>query len=252
MKVVFFTGAGVSAESGISTFRDTNGLWENHNVDDICNYHTWKKNKELVFEFYNQRRLQLATVKPNLIHTTIANLQKKYGKENIQIVTQNVDNLFEEAGCEDVLHVHGFLTEIQCTRCNHIFDIGYNNIKHDEKCPSCGYANHLKPNIIFFYESAPKYRDMNNIFNSLNDEKDLFIVIGTMGNVIPINSYVQTIYSEKILNNLEKNQYINEKYFQHVFYEKGTEAIQKIETIIENKINFKKEKNFVDKFKDIF
>ena len=106
--LIIFSGAGISAESGINTFRDTNGLWENHSIKEVCSENTWKHNFEAVHTFYNQRRVQLSEVQPNNAHKVVATLKKQYG-DDCYVITQNVDDLFERAGCEDVLHVHGEL-----------------------------------------------------------------------------------------------------------------------------------------------
>lgn len=255
-KIVFFTGAGISAESGISTFRDKDGLWEKHKIEDICNFMTWQTNYDLVHKFYNERRIQLKNVVPNKIHQYIAKIQKEFHNKEInnekiqvEIITQNVDNLLEQAGCENVLHVHGFLTEIKCNKCHNITDIGYQEFKNDMICQECG-SKIFKPNIVFFYESAPNYKQMFKIFDSLT-KNDILIVLGTNGNVIPINSiigeqrykvkqfiknnelskiprYNDCIIATTILNNLEQNKYINDKNFDFVFYDVGTNVIEEI------------------------
>jgi NAD-dependent deacetylase len=232
MKVIFFTGAGISAESGIKTFRDSDGLWENHKVEEICNAQTWRKNKEKVFKFYSERRIQLGEVQPNHIHNTIAEIQHILGKDNVIIMTQNVDNLLERAGCKDVLHLHGFLPEMKCVgtyKCNHIWNVGYTETAPDMVCPKCGGES--KPNIVFFGDEALNYHFMKQHFRSAYEE-DIIVVMGTMGNVVAIDRYMDFTYGTKILNNLEKSDYINGKKYDHVFYEKGTTAIDKIKEII--------------------
>jgi NAD-dependent deacetylase len=111
-KLVVLTGAGISAESGIKTFRDANGLWEGHNVMDVASPGGWQRNKELVLDFYNQRRRQLHEVKPNLGHYTLADLESEF---DVNIITQNVDNLHEQAGSSKVLHLHGELLKVRST-----------------------------------------------------------------------------------------------------------------------------------------
>ncbi len=107
MAILFFSGAGLSADSGLSTFRDTNGLWDKYDINKVCNISTWKANYELVHEFYNLRRTEYKDAKPNAMHTMIADMQRKHGSDKVMVITQNIDNLLEEAGCENVLHVHG-------------------------------------------------------------------------------------------------------------------------------------------------
>ena len=237
MKVVFFTGAGVSAESGIKTFRDTNGLWEESSIEEVCNIETWELNKEAVFKFYSERRKDLEKAKPNHIHETIAKIQKLLGSENVEILTQNVDDLFERAGCENVIHLHGFLREMRCLSCGEIFDIGYEESTTKDKCPKCGEQN-LKPNIVFFGENAPKYHFLNRSLRFI-DNNDIFIVMGTMGNVIPIDWKLNNTFYKPItiLNNLEPSPFLKEETFDYIFYEKGTSAIDKIEKIIMSKVS---------------
>ena len=178
-------------------------------IEEICNIHTWHKNKDKVMKFYSERRIQLGEVKPNKAHLAIAKLQKKYGKERVVVITQNVDDLFERAGCTDVLHLHGKLKEIKCMECDYIEDIGYHPY-FNKICPKCGKES-LKPNIVFFYEYAPNYHLMKRYFRQ-STHNDIFVVIGTMGNVVAIDRELEFIYSKiKILNNLENNKYINQK-----------------------------------------
>jgi len=123
-KIIILSGAGISAPSGIQTFRDSDGLWENHAIEDVCHINSWVKNYDLVHKFYNQRRLQLANIKPNKIHHTIAMWQNKYGVDRVINMTQNVDNLFEKANTPKTLHLHGFLTQVKCNSCGLVKDIG--------------------------------------------------------------------------------------------------------------------------------
>ena len=113
-KLTVLTGAGVSAESGIRTFRDSDGLWENHNVEDVASIEGWCRNPSLVLDFYNERRAQLATVRPNAAHLSIASLEDEY---DVTVVTQNVDNLHERAGSTRIIHLHGELTKVRPVNC---------------------------------------------------------------------------------------------------------------------------------------
>jgi NAD-dependent deacetylase len=229
-KIVILSGAGISAESGISTFRDSNGLWENYNVEDICNFDSLQKNENLTLQFYDQRRTDLEDKIPNHAHRRIAQLEEKY-KDAIAIITQNVDNLFEKAGInhEDIIHLHGFLTEVRCHACESIYDIQYKSINsfHNGKCPKCNHK--LRPNIVFFGESAPKYELLNYHLNDC----ELLVIIGTSGNVIEVNNMAQSI-KQSILNNLEPNWMINDENFSKVIYNKATIAIDDIYNTIED------------------
>ncbi|WP_024955884.1 SIR2 family NAD-dependent protein deacylase [Sulfurospirillum arcachonense] len=220
-KIVIFSGAGVSADSGISTFRDSDGLWEKHDVKDICTAGCLITNREETLAFYDARREDIQNKKPNLAHITIAKLKNKY-PDKIAVITQNVDDMFERAGCSDVLHVHGFLRELCCEKCNLVKDIGYEKQSREELCPQCNEK--LRPNIVFFGEQAPRYADL---YKHLED-CEVFVSIGTSGAVINVDMFTQWAeYS--ILNNLEKSNLINEEYFDEVYYEKAVTAIPKIE-----------------------
>ena len=133
-KLIVLTGAGLSVESGVRTFRDNNGLWENHSIEQVCNGATWRANFDLVHQFYNDRRAQLSTVEPNPAHRAIARWQSRY--ETI-LLTQNVDDLLERAGCHDVVHLNGFLPEMQCVDCGHVWNIGYVEWQKSVNCPQC-------------------------------------------------------------------------------------------------------------------
>ena len=175
-KVVVLTGAGISAESGISTFRDSDGLWEQYRVEDVATPEGYAKDKELVLDFYNQRRRQLATVEPNEGHRQLVRLEEKY---DVCVVTQNVDNLHERAGSPNVLHLHGELTKARSERNpNLITDIGYEDIHlgdtADDKCQ-------LRPHIVWFGEPVPNIEKAAE----LCEEADYFVVVGTSMNVYP-------------------------------------------------------------------
>lgn len=175
-KVVVLSGAGVSAESGIKTFRDSNGLWEEYRVEDVASIEGWYKNKELVLEFYNKRRKELQKAEPNAAHKIIAGLEKDF---NVCVVTQNVDNLHERAGSTHVIHLHGELTKARSTKNEETaYDIGYNDIKLGETAPDGG---ELRPFIVWFGESVPKLADSAKEVQSA----DILIIIGTSLNVYP-------------------------------------------------------------------
>lgn len=206
-RLVVFTGAGLSADSGIQTFRDSDGLWENHNVDQVANIYTFKKNFEVVHRFYNARRQQLAEVEPNAAHMMLARLQHYFG-ERMTLITQNIDDLLERAGCTDVLHVHGHLTSMHCLACGHRFQIGYRAWDPEvDTCPveRCRSKRGVKPNVVFFHENAPGYRPMNKALMRLN-ERDVLLVMGTSGQVIDIGSYAAMTKAFTILSNLKSEK----------------------------------------------
>ena len=230
-KVIILSGAGISAESGISTFRDGGGLWEKHKIENVCYAGCLEKNRKLTIDFYNSRREELKDKKPNHAHKVIAKLKDKY-KDQIAVITQNVDDMFEKAGCDEVLHLHGFLRELKCEKCENIVDIAYE--KQDmtnENCPKC--QNHLRPNIIFFGEMAPKYQDMYKEF----DDCEFFVVIGTSGAVINTDMFLNPDIKVSILNNLEPSGYLMEEVYTKVLHKKATEAIDEIAFDIEDFLN---------------
>ena len=233
-KVVILTGAGLSAESGVSTFRDSNGLWENHRIEDVCHIATWEQNFEKVHAFYNARRTQLAVVEPNAAHRAIADWEKRY---DTLLLTQNVDDLLERAGCRDVVHLHGFLPQLRCVECGHIWSLGYQAWQTGSPCPApgCGSVRGVKPNIVFFGEAAPQYSVLWEAFDATRP-RDLFIVIGTSGVVLPVDSMASSHEGFKILNNLHRESAIDDDLFDRVFHEPATHAVAKIDAILRERL----------------
>ena len=183
-KLVVLTGAGVSAESGISTFRTNNGLWENHKVEDVASIEGWYRNPQLVLDFYNERRLQLGTVKPNAAHYAIAELENEW---DVTVVTQNVDNLHERAGSTRVFHLHGQLTKVRPENCcnemdgfdeSTVFDIGYDVINLGDLAPN---GAQLRPHIVWFGEPVPY---INAAIDHV-ENADVLLIVGTSLQVYP-------------------------------------------------------------------
>lgn len=184
-KVVVLTGAGISAESGIKTFRDNNGLWENHRVEDVATPEAFKRNPDLVYRFYNLRRAQLlGDVAPNAAHLALAKLEE-FLSDDLLVVTQNVDNLHERAGSKNVLHMHGELLSAKCCKTGKSVRWTDNLTDHDA-CDCCYPASPMRPDIVWFGE-MPYY--MDEIYDALY-EADLFISIGTSGHVYPAAGFV--------------------------------------------------------------
>ena len=175
-KIVVFTGAGMSAESGIKTFRDTDGLWENFKIEDVATFDAWKKNKSLVLDFYNQRRKQIMEASPNEAHLLVAQLQNTF---DVQVITQNIDDLHERAGSKNVLHLHGEIVKSRSTvDPSLIYNItGYFINEGDV----CGKGSQLRPHIVWFGEAVPEMDTAVNIAG----KADIFITIGTSLNVYP-------------------------------------------------------------------
>lgn len=232
-KVVILSGAGLSASSGISTFRDEDGLWEKHNIQEICSVGCLDWNYEATINFYNLRRNDIKDRVSNNAHKMIAKLKNKYPKR-VEVITQNIDDLLEKADCKDVLHLHGFLKELRCMECEKIIDISYSlQDKSNSTCKSCG--GKMRPNIVFFGEAAPKYETMHKILKDCG----LLVVIGTSGYVIDV-SFLTQYADYSILNNLEPSEAIYEECFTKVYYEDANTAYEKIEQDIENFIKNRK------------
>ena len=183
-KITVLTGAGVSAESGISTFRDSDGLWENHNVEDVASIEGWYRNPSLVLDFYNARRRQLKDVRPNPAHYAIASLEDEY---KVTVVTQNVDNLHERAGSTKVIHLHGELTKVRPENCccdrdgyseETVFDIGAEDIHLGDLAPN---GAQLRPHIVWFGEAVPK---IDSAIDAV-EAADILLIVGTSLQVYP-------------------------------------------------------------------
>ena len=180
-KLVVLTGAGVSAESGIKTFRDSGGLWEEHNVMDVASIDGWRRNPGLVQRFYNERRKDLEKAEPNEAHKILAELETRF---DVEIITQNVDNLHERAGSTSVLHLHGELTKARSSvNPNEIHDIGYRPILEGEKASD---GSPLRPHIVWFGEAVPMIEPAAEMVG----KADILLVIGTSLNVYPAASLV--------------------------------------------------------------
>lgn len=182
-KIVVLTGAGISAASGIKTFRDADGLWEGHNIEDVATPQAWKKNKQLVLDFYNQRRKQLLTVQPNEAHILLKKLEQKY---DVSIITQNVDDLHERAKSSKVLHLHGELRKVRSTV--------YENLvyKWDEDLnlgDYCEKGAQLRPHIVWFGETVPNLPKAIEITQTA----DILIIIGTSMQVYPAANLIYEV-----------------------------------------------------------
>lgn len=203
-KTVVLTGAGVSAESGISTFRDSDGLWEKHRIEDVATFDAWKRNPQLVLDFYNQRRKQLYGVMPNAAHLALVKLEQKY---EVQIVTQNVDDLHERAGSSKVLHLHGELKKVRSTLDESlVYELDGWELKMGDLCEK---NSQLRPHIVWFGESVPMIETAQELVN----EADICIIIGTSLNVYPaagllyyIKSHVPVYYIDPKANSHRTNR----------------------------------------------
>jgi len=197
--IVVLTGAGVSAESGVRTFRDNGGLWEEHRVEDVATPEAFLRDPELVQRFYNLRRAQLGTVEPNPAHIALGRLQAEH-KGTVTIITQNVDNLHERGGAHEVIHMHGELGKVRCVVCESVHD-WLADCTQETACPACGAAPALRPHIVWFGEIPFA---MDEIAYRLR-ACDLFISIGTSGHVYPAAGFVAEVRASGFAHTIEVN-----------------------------------------------
>jgi NAD-dependent deacetylase len=179
-RVAVMTGAGASAESGLSTFRGAGGLWEGHRVEDVATPSAFGRDPELVWRFYNLRRANLATARPNAGHLALVKLEERLGPERFTLITQNVDNLHRAAGSRRVLELHGNLTRVRCTGCSRVEDRGTEPLDDMPKCP-CGAL--LRPDVVWFHEPLPDgiWEDAARAVAT----SSCFLVVGTSAIVYP-------------------------------------------------------------------
>lgn len=185
-KIVVFSGAGMSAESGIKTFRDSGGLWEEYKIEDVATFDAWLKNQDLVLDFYNQRRKQVMEAKPNKAHELVAELQNHF---DVQVITQNIDDLHERAGSKKVLHLHGEIMKGRSTSKKElVYELKHWEIKTGDVCE---VGSQLRPHIVWFGEDVPEM-DKATI---LAENADIFITIGTSLNVYPAANLIHVVQS---------------------------------------------------------
>lgn len=218
MKIVVLSGAGVSAESGIKTFRDGNGLWENHDIMEVASPEGFKRNPALVLDFYNQRRRQLQTVEPNSAHFALAELEKHH---DVTIITQNVDDLHERAGSTDVIHLHGELLKARST-------VDENLIlewKDDLNIGDCCENNHqLRPHIVWFGEMVP----MIEVASEIIEDADAIIIVGTSMQVYPAAGLIQYAKANALVYFIDPNPSINPTKRISVYAEKASTGVPKV------------------------
>lgn len=185
-KIVFLTGAGISAESGLATFRSENGLWNNHRVEDVATIEAYWRNQDYVHDFYNNMKPELWNAKPNAGHLAITKLQQEYPAD-VHIITQNVDTLHEKAKSKNVHHIHGQINQAVCMNCGQVLDT-WGDVTSETVCASCGVQGMMKPNIVFFGENLL----CMDVVEELLCKADLFVSVGTSGVVFPAAGFVQT------------------------------------------------------------
>lgn len=235
-RIIVFAGAGISAESGLATFRETGGLWTQFDVDEVCNYHVFKNAKldnekrEHIFNFYNLVKKHILQASPNHAHQVIASWQEKYGIDRVKIITANIDDLFEKAGAKDVLHVHGEIYNMHCAACSHTWFIGNDSFDYQQRCPKCS-SRLTKPNVVFFGEMAPSYFIMNQICSMKRREpNDIILYIGSSMSVIPPERLIQerNEYNTGITVLVNKDKNDLDFWFKHKYYGLATEQIDRV------------------------
>lgn len=226
--LVVLTGAGMSAESGIQTFRDADGLWEGYDVMEVASPQGWYKNMELVLDFYNQRRKQLFEVKPNKAHLLLAQLQEKF---QIDIITQNVDDLHERSGSENVLHLHGELLKVRSTAKENLVYNWTKDLKIGDKCET---GSQLRPHIVWFGEAVP----MLDKAIELTKKADVLVVIGTSMQVYPAASLIHYIKDDIPIYFIDPKPSINKNNFLNitVYAEKASSGVEKLVQALDNEL----------------
>ncbi|MDR0659643.1 MAG: NAD-dependent deacylase [Prevotellaceae bacterium] len=223
-KLAVLTGAGISAESGIKTFRDSGGLWEEYDVMEVASIDGWNKNPQLVLEFYNQRRRQLETAQPNTAHRILAELENDF---DVNIITQNVDNLHERAGSTSILHLHGLLTQARSILDDSlIYDIGYADIKPGD---TCEIGSQLRPHIVWFGEAVPLILTAAELVM----QADILAVVGTSLNVYPAAGLVGYLDSNKPIFLIDPNDVsISRRKELTVIKEKASIGVEKLRKLL--------------------
>lgn len=228
MKIVVLTGAGISVESGIKAFRSEDGLWENYPVEDVATHSAWFRNPKLILDFYNNMRTQLQSKEPNRAHKCLAEKESIY---DIQIITQNVDNLHEKAGSTKVLHLHGELTKACSSKDENdtstFVEIGYNEIKMGDKASD---GSQLRPQIVFFEEAVPNI----SLANQYAREADIMIVIGTSMQVYPAAGVVSFVKEGTPIYFIDPNPHISPIKNLTIIAEPASTGVDKAFAMIEN------------------
>ena len=220
--IVILTGAGISAESGIKTFRASDGLWEDHRIEDVASPEGFQQDPKLVHQFYNARRAQLLSkdIRTNLAHQALAKLEQEFSGK-VVLVTQNIDNLHEQAGQKHVLHMHGEILKKRCQKTQIVSDCR-ENLQLETHCECCQQAGNLRPHIVWFGE-MPLY--MDDIYSALSN-CDLFVAIGTSGHVYPAAGFVEIAThagADTLEINLERSQVAGQ--FEQGLYGKASEQV---------------------------
>lgn len=223
-KLVVLTGAGMSAESGLKTFRDSDGLWEGYNIEEVATPEAWHNNPALVQQFYNERRKSVLEANPNQAHYILAKLERHF---DVDIITQNIDDLHERAGSNKVLHLHGEIKKSRSTRNpSHIFPINGWELKMGDLCPD-GYQ--LRPHIVWFGEPVPMIEQAAHLVSKAN----IFVIIGTSLQVYPAAGLVNYTNADTDIYIIDPKQIDIQKKRVHVIQEKAVVGAEKLYQLLE-------------------
>jgi len=219
-KIIVLTGAGISPESGLQTFRDANGLWEGHDIMEVASPIGWENNKNLVLDFYNKRRTQLLTVQPNDGHKLLVNLEQYF---DVTIITQNVDDLHERAGSKNILHLHGELLKVRSTKNEQLIYSWRKDLTIGDYCEE---NNQLRPHIVWFGEEVP----MLDKAMELTAKADILIIIGTSMQVYPAASLINFIKPKTPIYFIDPNPSIRENQYPNlkIIAEKASSGVLKV------------------------
>ncbi|MDC9721840.1 MAG: NAD-dependent deacylase [Urechidicola sp.] len=219
-RIVVLTGAGMSAESGIKTFRDAGGLWEGHSIEEVATPQGWERNPKLVLEFYNQRRKQLLEVQPNKAHYLLHSLEDKY---DVNIITQNVDDLHERAGSNNVLHLHGELRKVRSTTDESLVYDWDTDLHLGDLCKN---NSQLRPHIVWFGEAVPNLL----IAEDITQKADILIIIGTSMQVYPAANLIYAVKSNTPIYFIDPKPNIAESHFDNltIIPDSATNGIEKL------------------------
>lgn len=227
--IVILSGAGISAESGLSTFRAENGLWNHHKIEDVATIEGFARNPAYVHDFYNELKKELLKAQPNPAHLAITKLQNEYTLGNVYVVTQNVDTLHEKAGNKNIFHIHGQINQDVCLNCGHVIET-WDDMSSEDVCPNCHVQGMIKPNIVFFGENLLYMDKVDRLLQTC----DLFISVGTSGVVYPAAGFVQIakMYgADTIEINLEETSN-NFLFDRHITGKAGTELPNLVEELL--------------------
>ena len=228
LKLVVSTGAGISAESGISTFRDADGLWENHDVMEVASHDGFVRNPALVHQFYNDRRAALATVEPNAAHKILKDLEDYF---DVYVITQNVDDLHERAGSTNVLHLHGELMKMRAID-NPSFIRPLPSYDSTTSVDTVVEGHHMRPHIVFFQEAVPMFEPATEIV----EKADIFVIIGTSLVVYPAAALVRYVRPGVPVYYIDPNPVTNVPAGVHVIRAKATEGMAQLAEILKGRL----------------